>query len=776
MNTLGFVLLALALAILADLALIWVMKRRRTAGRHRAPTLPSQSPASVVHTPWNDPSRRWQPGEAAGQGTGLARAPLRRRIRATLAAWARRILNGLDALLLTPLSTLRTRPGRLELALFGLAMGIYVVTRFIGLDRFPIYFFTDEAVQTVLASDFVRDGFRDFNGTVFPTYFQNALTYNLSLSVYLQLVPYLIFGKSVLITRGTAMLATAVGALGLGLILNNIYRARYWWAGVLFLSITPAWFLHSRTAFETTLMASVYIWFLYLYLLYRTRSPGYLYACLILGAMVFYSYSPGQLVVFASGVFLLLSDFRYHWKNLRTGVRGLILIILLCLPYLRFQLGHPGETVFHLRVLDSYLFHKISMSEKMLTFAANYLHGLNPAYWYLPNSEDLPRHIMKGYGNILAATLPLAVIGLIITFRRARKTEYRSVLVALLASPVGMALVGVGLTRVLVLVIPVALLTTFGIEPIGRLLGRVLPRHAFAVSLFVVLGGYNLYMMNDSLSNGPTWFTDYGLYGMQYGGQQVFGEVREELKQSPQMLVFLSSSWANGADVLNRFFLQEGNPVWMLDIDGLRYNKVDAIDRMLFVLTSAEYQSLTSDPKFDNIRIQKTISYPDGSVGFYFVRAAYSARADSILAAERAERLEPVKDVISVDGELITVVHPPFDSGKVENLFDGDPFTLARSRKINPAVIVMSFEHPRPIRGVRITTGTMDMTIVIRVYAGETAEPIEYSRTFFGLPDDPTVDFPLDDASPKLTKIEISVQDLNANSEGNVHIREIVFE
>jgi hypothetical protein len=154
----------------------------------------------------------------------------------------------------------------------------------------------------------------------------------------------------------------------------------------------------------------------------------------------------------------------------------------------------------------------------------------------------------------------------------------------------------------------------------------------------------------------------------------------------------------------------------------------------------------------------------------------YSPEADAILAAEKAEREKPVTDVVSVGGESITVVHPPFDSGQVENLFDGDPFTLARSRKINPAVISMIFERPRRIKGVKITTGSMDMMIVVRVYAGETAEPFEYSNSFYGLPEDPTVEFEFDNAPPRLTRVDISVKNLNADSEGNVHIREITFE
>ncbi len=655
-------------------------------------------------------------------------------------------------------------------------MGVYVITRLVGLDRFPIYFFTDEAVQTVLASEFVRDGLRDSAGTLFPTYFQNTFFYNLSLSVYLQVIPYIIFGKSVLVTRATAILVTAVGAFGLGLILKNIYRVRYWWAGVLFLSVTPVWFLHSRTAFETTLMVSMYIWFVYFYLLYHTRSPRYLYACLIFGALVFYSYSPGQVIIFASGILLLLCDLHYHWQNRRTAGRGLIAIAVLFLPYLRFQLTHPGETAFHLRVLDSYIVQDIPLAAKVSTFAANYARGLNPAYWYIPNSVDLLRHTMKGYGHILAATFPLALIGLIIAVRRIRETEYRALLVALFASPFGMALVALGVTRALLFVFPAALLTTLGVEPIGRRLSRVLPGSAFPIFLFAILSGTNVYMMNDCLTNGPTWFTTYGLYGMQYGAQQVYGEVRKEVERSRDTLVFVSPNWANGVDVIQRFFLRDEDPVWMLDFNALQFSKVDEIDKMLFVLTPTEYDALADDPKFEDIRVEEMIPYPDGSAGFYFVRAAYSAEADALLAAERADMLRPVTDVFYLDGELLKVVHPAFDIGEVADLFDGDPETLVRSREVNPADIGLSFERPRSVKGLQITTGTMDMHIVIRLFAGETAEPDEYSRSFFNLPEDPTVTFDFPDAPPKLTRIEISIEDLNANSRGNVHIREITFE
>ena len=160
--------------------------------------------------------------------------------------------------------------------MFGLAIAVYLLTHLVGLTRFPIYFFSDEAIQTVAAANLVRDNLRDEEGTFLPTYFKNGPYYNLSTSVYSQVLPYLIFGKSVYTTRGTSVLISLLAAISISLMLRTIFKVPYWWAGVLLISIAPAWFLHSRTAFETVLIVSFYAMFIYAYLLYRYRSPHYM--------------------------------------------------------------------------------------------------------------------------------------------------------------------------------------------------------------------------------------------------------------------------------------------------------------------------------------------------------------------------------------------------------------------------------------------------------------------------------------------------------------------
>ena len=106
---------------------------------------------------------------------------------------------------------------KLPRLLFILAIFIYLLVRLIGLDQFPIYFFSDEAIQTVRASDFVRDNYRSESQEFFPTDFKNSYQYNLGPSVYIQILPTLLFGRQISVTRATAVLFSLLTALAIGL-------------------------------------------------------------------------------------------------------------------------------------------------------------------------------------------------------------------------------------------------------------------------------------------------------------------------------------------------------------------------------------------------------------------------------------------------------------------------------------------------------------------------------------------------------------------------------
>ncbi|MCJ7569210.1 MAG: glycosyltransferase family 39 protein [Anaerolineales bacterium] len=661
----------------------------------------------------------------------------------------------------------------LETSLFILSLLVYALTRLIALEDFPIYFFTDEAIQTNLAADFIRDGFRNADGTLFPTYFMNVYEYNLNLSVYLQIIPMLIFGKSIFVTRATASLFTLLAPISLGLILKRTFKIQTAWLGILFLSITPAWFLHSRTAFETSVMVSVYACFLFFYLNYRVRSPRFLYPALIFAALTFYSYGPGQIIIAMTGILLLIVDARYHWQNRKTIIPGILLLLLLSLPYLRFQLEMPGKHQEFLRIMNSHWLEDMPLAEKLAISARYYKKGLSIAYWFIPNGTDLPRHLMDDYGHMWLATLPLLLAGLIVSLRKIRQAEYRVLLTAALAIPMGGIVVGVGITRLLSMTIPIAIVTALGTSALMLLISRKIPAHFISIGVFTILATCNVTILRQAVTYGPTWEQDYTIGGMQYGAKQVFSAISRHLQSHPEDRVFLTSTWANGADVLKYFLMPEEFRVQIGNATGFLEMRRELDQNMVFVLSEREVQELRASEIIGEISIIEIVPYPDGSPGFIFLRMSYSPIADTIFAALEAERQRPRTGLVTIAGQQVEVEHPYLDSGGLYHIFDQDTFTLARVFDANPAVFRLIFSEPIDLTGIRATTGSMDFILTISLKPVGEEDPLTFNQEFRGLPDDPTVEISFGRKYNNIEQVVIEIESLSLGAPTKIHVREL---
>src|SRR5260221_10616453 len=309
--------------------------------------------------------------------------------------------------------------------------------------------------------------------------------------------------------------------------------------------------------------------------------------------------------------------------------------------------------------------------------------ALSQQYLYYPKNVDLPRHIMLGYGKMGLALLQLVLVGLVISLRHLRSSPHRVVLLSALAAPVGAALVGVGITRVLPLVITTSLLAGLGLnailEWISARLEKWWPTSAVPVGLlsivtFGVLAWASLGMLNDALTNGPLWFRDYGLYGMQYGAEQLFGEaIPAELAADPNVRIMVTSTWANGTDEFSNFFLSPAQQSRDLirNLDYYTFAQND-LSNTLLIMTPNEYQAAVSSPKFNSVQVTRLLPYPDGTPGFYFARLTYADNVAALFAADEAERQKPIVETIALDGQTITVRHSPFDAGRAADMFDGD--------------------------------------------------------------------------------------------------------
>ncbi len=668
-----------------------------------------------------------------------------------------------------------------EVLLFALALLVYLGTRLWAIDRFPIYFFADEATHAVYAQELLERGLKDAKGSFLPIYFEAAGNrWTPLLSVYVHAVAVALFGKSIVVTRATGALVSVLAAVAVALILKLVFKARFWWAGALLMAVAPAWFLHSRTGFETVMMSSFFACFLLCYLLYRTRSPRFLFAAILFGAATFYTYSNGQMIMAAAGALLALFDLPYHLRNWRTTLLGLVLIAVLAVPVLRFQAAQPASMNTHLRAIDSYWFRNKPLSEKLAQFAETYAYGLSPAYWFVPNEHDLVRHRMKGYGNLNLPLLPFFLAGVGVCLWRVRSAPHRAVLLAALAAPAGAALVNVSITRVLVFTVPASILIALGFEAGWELVRRRVPYRAVATLVFATLAGGSIWMTRDALVNGPLWYSDYGLYGMQYGARQLFQEaVPELLRADPEVRIMMTSTWANGADTFIRFFIPKDQHarVQMLNIDFFMQARRPSLDaNTLLVMTPSEYEQARTSPKFKRVEVERIIPYPDGRPGFYFARLEYADNLEEILAQEREARSRPVVEQFELDGQVVQVSHSIFDAGQLRDLFDGDPFTLARGLEANPLVLDFTFPEPRALSGLSATFGSMDFTLTAKVYGDTEGEPQVYSQTFRGLPPDPTVELRFDQGPASVVRLRLEVLQLNVGPEVHIHVREIKFQ
>ena len=664
-----------------------------------------------------------------------------------------------------------------DVYIFSAALGIYLITRFWGLDRFPIYFFGDEAVQALFAQDLLARKFHAPDGTLFPIYVEAAaLRWTPLLSMYIHAVGLFLFGKSILVTRGVSVLVGALGAVAVSLSLKTVFKTRTWWAGALLLAVMPAWFLHSRTAFETAMTTAFYACFLLSYLLYRTRSPRYLYAAIVFAVATFYTYSNAQAIVLAAASLLFLSDLRYHLRHPAILARGALLTAVLAIPFINFLLSHPGAISEHLRMVGSYWYQDISTLEKIKIFIQKYTYGLSPGYWFIPNEHDLARHRMAGMGHIYVGLLLFVLIGLLICLRNLRSSPHRAVLIAALATPVGAALLDIGIARVLAFVIPASILAGLGLEwALDRLPRRLNPAIPRAAALLALALG-NLALLRTALLNGPLWFRDYGLYGMQYGARQLFEEVIPHyLAQNAADHILVSSTWANGADNFIRFFLspEEQKRVRMDGIGTYLFKRLPLSATDIFILTPAEYAQALDSPKIGAVKVEQVVPYPDGSPGFYLARLEYSEIADQIFAAEKEARRQLVEGQVTIAGGTARVRHSQIDMGAVQLAFDGDAFTLMRGLEANPFILEIDFPSPRRISKLEAEFGLVNLQVTVKMYPHPEAEPVIYEGVFMNASGNEPVSMEFQQGPDSVTKIHFEFLNVLSGETANIHIREI---
>jgi len=663
--------------------------------------------------------------------------------------------------------------------LFAIAAAlIYLYVIGSRLTDFPIFFFGDEAIQAVFAGRLINNHWISINSLHIPIYVEAAGNrWTPLISVYIHGLAMQLFGTSIFITRFTTGLVGMLGAVSVALILKRVFNRPVWWSGLLIMLAMPAWFLHSRTAFETVMATGFYGAFLLFYLLYRTASPKYLFGAVFFAAAVFYAYSNSEAIILAAAGLLFLSDIRYHWENRRTILLALLLLVVLAIPFIIFRIKEPDAIAIHLRAVNSYLMQDLPLSEKLRIYAGKYLYGLSPQYWALTNTKDLIRHRMLGFAHIPLYLYVLMLIGLVIALRYVRDPTYRAVLLAALATPAGAATLDISITRVLAFVVPASILAGLGLDWVRARFAARLPQWAFALGVLGVLGWSGLHLLNVGLTQGPFWTNDYGLYGLQYGAKQIFQDtIPAYLTADPENHVYISSTWANGADNFIYYFLkpQDWPRVKMFGIENYIANKVDVTSNDHFIMTTPEYQKALDSKLFKEIRVEKIIYYPNNAPGFYVTQLTYVDNIDQIIEEQKIALSAPVTGTVTIDGQVATVLYSRIDAGQLKDMFDGDFFTLMRGAEANPFLLDITFPAERTISAFVGDFATMDYTITFALYP-PSGEPVRYEVTQRKVTKDAHVEVAFDKGPAQVKRIVITIKNLLTGDMANIHMRDLKF-
>jgi hypothetical protein len=365
--------------------------------------------------------------------------------------------------------------------------------------------------------------------------------------------------------------------------------------------------------------------------------------------------------------------------------------------------------------------------------------------------------------------------------KKIKSAPHRAILLAGLAAPAGASLAEIGITRTLSFVIPAGLLIAFGIDWLMERSRRWIPERALALAVALGLAAASVSMLHKSLTDGPTWFSDYGLYGMQYGATQLFEDViPRALEEDPATQIYLTSSWANASDRFIAFFLpgEQRARVVMEGIQTYTFKKMPLSDNIKFIMSAGELKLARESNKFKTIDVLETVPYPDGSPGFYVVRLAYVDDIEQVFAREKEERKQLIEDQVTVGGQELTVRHSMLDMGVPALIFDQDDFTLMRGLEANPFVLEVEFPAEQAIASVYLDCGTINMQVMVTVYPPDGRAESTVKR-FANLPVGATrVEIPLESGARATRKlrVEILASDYPAGAAVNVHVREFGWQ
>ena len=378
---------------------------------------------------------------------------------------------------------------------------------FLQVPNHPPGFSIDESSICYNAWTISRTGHDEY-GQAWPLFFRAFGEYKSPTIIYILAALFRVVGPSIAAARLLAASCGVLAAALLGLLAWQMTR-RWALAAVVILTalFTPWLFEGSRLVFEVVLYPTLLALFLLaVWRAHLKQSWGWssMVALAVTLALLTYSYSIGRLLAPLLALGLALFGNRKRWA----GVAGTwIAYGLLCVPLLLFHRQHPEALTGRFEAL-TYLSAGNSVTANVAQFARHYLANVSPVRWLFTGENNVRDHV-EGSGSLLAATVILALIGLVLIVRRHRREVWwRFVLYSLVVSAVPASLTSNPFPQLRLIAFPVfiILLTVPAIEWLVEE-GALCARPAILAVVVVLLAGQGLWFQRLYHAKAPgLWY------------------------------------------------------------------------------------------------------------------------------------------------------------------------------------------------------------------------------------------------------------------------------
>ncbi len=483
---------------------------------------------------------------------------------------------------------------------------IAIFSRFYFLTEIPHGFFCDEASIGYNAFKILKTG-KDQNGFLFPFYFKSFDHYRNPVTVYLNVLPTLIFGLSEFSVR---FLAALSGVLTVILIFLIGRKIEGYWTGFfasLFLATSP-WHIHmSRIGWECiyfplSVCLGIFFW-------QKKQNNLFWYLSILAFGIGIYTYYPAWLLIplFVAG--LLAFSFKKLWKEKKKLAGGILLFVLLLVPlFLGFrsgkvlvrwqQVNRPEETAYQ-RVNNG-----IAIYFKHFGFDFLFKSGDAGLFGHL-----ITRHSVKGIGEVYLYQLPLLVLGIMaIFFKMFPGSGF--ILLLLFLYPLGSSLTDSGIyaTRSILGVIPFSLAPALGVVWLEKKIFYKVRKIFFGL-IIVCSIGFWIYFLNIYFKKYSLYSSDY--WGWQYGPREIISYFMDNYDSYDEL--FLEDKF-NGPEIFAPFYSRDKCKKCF--VGGLE--KINFSKKQLFAVSPKSVDGFSNKDEV-LFEIKSKVLYPDRSTAFIIV-------------------------------------------------------------------------------------------------------------------------------------------------------------